>query len=309
MPESPLSGRDLLAATVIVVIWGTNFVAMKIGLHSFTPFQMGAVRYLFATLPMILLVRRPRLPWRWILLYGLFQGFGQFGLLFLSLRVGMTAALASVLMQTQMFFTALFSALVLAERPGRPLVFGMLLAALGLGCFAMNYLGDGEANGATTAAGFALCLGAASLWGMSNIVVRLAQRHMPDFDALAFLAWCSAVPVLPFVTVSLLLDAPESRWHWIAAPWPAWLAAAYLGWVATILAYSLWTALLKRHGPNRVAPFSLGVPVVGIASGMLLLDEQVTAWQWAGIALTVLALASVVLGGARRAVRRQEKPA
>jgi O-acetylserine/cysteine efflux transporter len=58
----------------------------------------------------------------------------------------------------------------------------------------------------------------------------------------------------------------------------------------------MWTNLLKRHPANRVAPFSLGVPVVGLAAGMLWLGESITAWQWAGIALVVMALACVMFG-------------
>ena len=305
MRDTQLSGREFLAAACIIVIWGTNFVAMKIGLRSFSPFQLGAARYLFGMLPLVLLVRPPRLPGKWIVLYGLCQGVGQFGLLFVSLQVGMTAALASVLMQTQMFFTALFSFLLLAEKPGKPLLAGMALAALGLGCFGMTYITpEAGAGAATTAVGFALCLGAASMWAASNIVVRLAQRSAPEFNPLGFLAWCSAVPVLPFVVASLLFDDPATRWQWSAAPWEGWLSAAYLGWVATIAAYSLWTNLIKRHGPNRIAPFSLGVPVIGLASGIVLLDERVTAWQWGGGVLTVMALACVVLGGRRAAARR-----
>jgi O-acetylserine/cysteine efflux transporter len=96
--------------------------------------------------------------------------------------------------------------------------------------------------------------------------------------------------------------------HWSAsASWPSWLAVVYLGWIATILAYTMWTNLLKRHGANKVAPFSLGVPVVGIASGLLLLGEQITAWQWAGIVMTVLALACAILGGARVTLSRAAK--
>ena len=49
-----------------------------------------------------------------------------------------------------------------------------------------------------------------------------------------------------------------------AAPWSTWVSLAFLGWFATILAYALWTGLLKRHAVNRVAPFSLAVPAVGI---------------------------------------------
>ena len=76
----------------------------------------------------------------------------------------------------------------------------------------------------------------------------------------------------------------------------SWLAVAYLGWVATIVGYGLWTNLLQRYPANRVAPFSLGVPVVGLTTGWLVLGEGVAPWQWAGIALVVAALACVVLG-------------
>ena len=111
--DIPLAPRDLLAVLAVVVIWGLNFIAMKWALQSFTPFELGAVRYLFAALPMLLLVRPPRLGWHWVLALGLFQGVVQFGFGFFALRLGMTAALASVLMQTQIFFTALFAVIIL----------------------------------------------------------------------------------------------------------------------------------------------------------------------------------------------------
>ncbi|MGV7210928.1 EamA family transporter [Oxalobacteraceae bacterium A2-2] len=295
-PSSSFAPRDLLAALLVVLIWGTNFVAMKVGLRTLTPFQLGAGRYLFAVLPLVLFVRKPALPWKWLLLYGLSQGVGQFGLLFLSLKVGMSASLASTVLQTQVFFTALMSAFLLRERISRQLVGGLLLAAAGLLCFGANYLTPGHAGG-TTAAGFALVLCAAAMWASSNIVVRYAQQAAPAFDALAFLAWCSLVPILPFFALSLLFDDAGASANWGRMGWSTWAALAYLGWMATIIGYGTWTALLKRYPANRVAPFSLGVPVVGIASGMLLLDEQVTLWQWSGIALTVAALVCVMFGG------------
>ncbi len=93
-----LGGRDYAAALCVVLVWGTNFVAMKLSLRELTPFQLGAGRYLFAFLPLALFVRPPRLAARWVLLYGLFQGVGQFGLLFLALRAGMSASLAAVML-------------------------------------------------------------------------------------------------------------------------------------------------------------------------------------------------------------------
>ncbi len=298
MKSNTLTGRDLTAALVVVVVWGVNFVVMKFALRDFSPFQLGAARYVFAVLPLILLVKPPRITWKWVLMYGAFQGVGQFGILFFSLKVGMTAALASVLLQTQVFFTALFGFVLLHERANRPLQAGMVLAALGMGCFALNYVSPGaEISSATTLLGFALTLCAAAMWAMSNIVARRVQLLHADYSPVAFVVWSSSVAIVPFMALSLAFDAPEIRWQWLEARWSSWLAVAYLGWVATVLGYSLWTGLLKRHPANKVAPFSLGVPIVGLTTGMLVLGEVITPWQWAGIALVVSALACVMLGG------------
>ena len=296
-PQRRFSGADLCAALAVIVIWGLNFVAMKYALHDFTPFQLGAARYVFAALPLVLFIRPPKVAWKWAVMYGLFQGVGQFGFLFCALQVGMTAALASVLMQTQAFFTALFGYFLLQERMSRPLVGGLTLAALGLACFGMNFVAGGGLAGAVTVLGFVLNLAAAAMWAASNIVARKAQAAHNGFDAVAFVVWSSLAPILPFIAFTLLFDPVATRWHWLQAPLSGWVSVAYLGWVATIAAYAMWTGLLKRHPANRVAPFSLGVPVVGLTAGVVVLGETVTTWQWAGIALVVLALLCVMFGG------------
>jgi O-acetylserine/cysteine efflux transporter len=295
MPRA-LTARDLTAALIVVVLWGVNFVVMKFALRDFTPLQLGAARYVFAVLPLALFIRPPPIAWKWLVLYGLFQGLGQFGFLFLALQVGMTAALASVLLQTQVFFTALFGFVLLKERASRPLQVGMGLAVLGLSCFAINYLLPGAGAG-TTVAGLALTLCAAAMWAASNIVARRVQQGGTDYSPTAFVVWSSSVAVLPFVLLSWGFDAEAVRWRWMDARLGSWLAVAYLGWVATLVGYSLWTGLLKRHPANRVAPFSLGVPIVGLAAGMGVLGERITPWQWGGVALVVCALLCVTLGG------------
>lgn len=297
--------RDLFAALVVVVAWGLNFVVMKIGLRELTPFQMGLARYVFAALPLVLLVRPPRLPWRFVVAFGVLQGVGQFGFLFVALQVGMTAALASVLMQTQVFFTALLGAVFLAERPGKPLQVGLVLAAGALVCF-----GIGVQSGASVAAtsritglGLALNLLAALMWAASNIVARRAQAHAAAhtqsgrYDPIAFVGWSSVAPIVPFAVMTVTFDGWAAQSAWANASWQAWAVAAYLGWVATLLGYALWTGLLSRHPANRVAPFSLAVPVVGLLAGLLLLGEVITSWQWAGAALVGAALVVVMFGG------------
>jgi O-acetylserine/cysteine efflux transporter len=130
----------------------------------------------------------------------------------------------------------------------------------------------------------------ASMWAASNIVARKAQSVNADFSALGFVVWTSIIPILPFVLLSYVFDAPNARGNWFSASLISIGAAAYLGLLGSILAYTLWTRLLKRHSANRVAPFSLGVPVVGLAAGMLMLGEQVSRWQWAGIVFVIAAL-------------------
>lgn len=293
---SALSTRDLLSALVVVLIWGTNFVAMKVGLRNLTPFQLGAARYVFAILPLIIFIRPPKLAPKWVIAYGLSQGVGQFGLLFLSLQVGMSASLASVILQTQVFFTAIFGFVLLKEHTSRALMAGLLLAGLGLACFAASSL-RAVTTTEITPAGFVLCLAGAAMWAVSNIVVRRAQKETPDFDVISFIVWCGAVPIVPFVLLSLTFDDPATRWQWVDAPFTTWIAVAYVGWMSTIIGYAMWTRLLKRHPVNRVAPFSLGVPVVGIASGMLALGDVISVWQWTGTALIVAALICTMFGG------------
>lgn len=287
--------RDLLAALAVVVIWGFNFVGMKLSLREFTPFQLGALRYAFAALPMVLLVRPPALRWTWVAAAGLTQ-LAQFGLLFLALRMGMTAALASVLMQTQVFFTTLLGVLLLGERLSGPLRFALALTAVGLCFFGMHFVAS-VAIGGITLLSLLLSLMAAAMWAASNIVARRAQAAQPGFDALQFIVWMATVPILPFLLMSWCFDPAESRANWWHASVGAWVGAAYLGWFATVIAYSLWTWLLTRHPANRVAPFSLGVPVIGLVAGMALLGESVSGWQWAGSVCVFAALGVVMFGG------------
>jgi O-acetylserine/cysteine efflux transporter len=228
---------------------------MKVGLRNLTPFQMGAARYVFAILPLILFVRPPKLAPKWVIAYGLSQGVGQFGLLFLSLQVGMSASLASVILQTQVFFTAIFGFLLLKERASRALLAGLLLAALGLLCFGTSSCK--QRSGRHHAGRLRAVPAGAAMWAVSNIVVRRAQKETPEFDVISFIVWCGAVPIVPFVLLSLAFDDPATRWQWTDAPFATWMAVAYIGWMSTIVGYAMWTRSLKRHPVNRVAPFSL----------------------------------------------------
>lgn len=295
MSATHLSKKDYLCALTVVVIWGLNFVVMKIGLKGLSPMMLGALRFALAAFPLVLFVRPPRLPWQWIAAYGLLQGLGQFGLLFTALKFGMPAGMASLVIQTQAFFTLLLAAPALRERARPHHWAGLGVAALGLAVIAG---GRGEGPGQMPMLGFVLTLGAAFMWATSNIVVRRASRKAPGYDPFAFIAWSSAAPVLPFLLLAVLADGWDAVTGMILdIGWREALSVLYLAVLATLLAYTLWTRLLTRHAAARIAPFSLLVPVVGLWAASAAFDEQLLPLQWAGAGCVLAGLVINQVGG------------
>ena len=275
-----LTRKDYFCALAVVVIWGLNFVVMKVGMRGLSPMMLGALRFALAAFPLILFVRMPRLPWHWVAAYGLVQGLGQFGLLFTALKFGMPAGMASLVIQTQAFFTLLLAAPVLHERARRHHWIGLGVAAMGLAVIA-GARGDGP--GQMTMLGFVLTLGAAFMWATSNMIVRLASRKAPGYDPFAFIAWSSAAPVLPFLALAVLIDGWEPVVGMVTGMgWGEALSVLYLAVLATLVAYTLWTQLLSRHPAAKVAPFSLLVPVVGLWAASMAFGERLQPLQWVG---------------------------
>lgn len=294
MNPLPLSRGDLLRALAVVVIWGLNFVVMKIGLQGIGPMLLGALRFAAAALPFVLFVKFPKLPWRYVVAYGLAQGLGQFGFLFLGLQMGMTAGMASVVMQTQAFFTLLLAVPVLGERARWSQGLGLLVALGGLVLIATAH---GEGPGQMTLAGFVLTLSAAFMWAVSNLVARLASR-VADYDPFPFIVWSSVFPIVPFLGLALWMDGVSGVGAQVAGlSGSAVLAVLFLAWLATLLAYTLWTQLLKRHPAGRVTPFSLLVPVVGLWAAWVFFDELPLFQQWLGTGAVLLGLVVNQLGG------------
>ena len=83
------SGRmrplDLLTAVFVALVWGLNFVVIKLGLAELPPLLFSALRFTVAALPWIFLVGRPQAPWRIILGIGLFLGLLKFSALFIEI--------------------------------------------------------------------------------------------------------------------------------------------------------------------------------------------------------------------------------
>jgi O-acetylserine/cysteine efflux transporter len=278
--------KDILSALLVVVAWGINFVIMKIGLHGVPPMLLGALRFLLAASP-VLFIKRPQVPWRWLVAYGLTISFGQFAFLFSALYAGMPAGLASLVLQAQAFFTLIFAGVALGERLRTQNFLGLVIAAAGLAVIGL------QAGVAITVTGFALTLCAAVCWATGNIVT----KKIGPTDLVGLVVWGSLIPPLPFLLMSYWLEGPQRIADaLIGIDARSVFAVIYLAFISTIIGYGLWGRLMSRYPASQVAPFSLLVPVVGLASASLFLGERLSSVQLAGTVLVMAGLAINVFG-------------
>lgn len=289
--------NDLIKALLIVLIWGANFVAIKIGLHHIPPFALGALRFTAVAFPAVLLVPRPRLPWRWLLAYALTISFGQFALLFVGMRMGMPAGLASLVLQVSAPFTVIFSAYFFKESVKIYQVLGMLLSAIGLVCLAVYSLAQRSPNAAEVSLiGFMLTIAAGASWALGNVANKRIARVTP-VPLLSLVVW-GALAVAPLFTACALWFEGADVFNCVAQQfvWQDAAAIAYIAYFATIVGYVLWGGLLSRYPAPVVAPLTLMVPPVGLSAGFVMLGERVSMWQLAGIALVMAGLLLNVFG-------------
>ncbi len=286
-----MNRKDITIALLVVTIWGANFTVIRLGLDGIPPMLLVSLRFLLAAFPAVFFVKMPAISFRYLLAYGLSVGVGQFGCLFYAMHIGMPAGIASVVLQAQAFFTLLFAVTLLRESFTIRQLAGLCLAAIGL------YLVGGVSGkaGEITPEALMLTLAAAACWGISNIVVRKASSSAASqgkkLDMLSLVVWSALVPPAPLLVLSYFIETPArivralTQLHGVSL-----FSVAYLAFGATIFGYGAWSHLLSRHPANRVAPWSLLVPVAGLITAGIVLDERLSAIQWTGCLLVVAGL-------------------
>lgn len=264
------------------VIWGFNFVAIKVGLQNFPPLLFTAMRFVLASLPFLAFVKPPNIRWPWVIAIGLFLGVFQFGFLFTGMALGMPPGLSSTVMQTQVFFTVILAVLALGEKPRWQNLAGLVIAFSGALVIA-GHLGD------VPMIPFLMVVAGALSWAISNILTRRAGAS----DAFRLIVWVSAVPPLPLLALSWAIEG-QARivGGFTTVSWLSVAALAFVAFAATTIAFGLWSWLLKRHPAATVAPFALLVPFWGIGSSMLVFDEQLSLAKAIGCALIVAGIAA-----------------
>jgi len=281
----------IVLALLVVAVWGTNFVVIKIGLRDFPPFLFATLRFAFTALPWLLFIRRPQVPWKWLALFGVFLGAGQFGLMFLAMRADISPGLASLVIQIQVFFTIGLSVLIFREHVSHSALGGIALAAAGLGVIAWH------ADATVTAAGIFMVLMAAFFWACANITVkRAASQRRARIGMFGFMVWSSVFAVPPLLILSLAFDGAATDWHAIAAAHAdAWAALAWQVVGNSLFGYVAWNWLLTRYDAATITPYALLVPVFGMGASAVLLGEPLPLWKISAAALVMAGLALLTL--------------
>ena len=284
--------RSKYLALLVVLIWGVNFVVIDAGLADVPPLMFLAIRFALVAFPAILFVPRPGIGFWRVVAIGASMSLAQFSLLYVALAVGMPAGLASLVLQVQVVFSVLLSALFLGERPSRRSLIGILIGMVGLVVVAI-------ASGLGAAAvPFALTIGAALGWAIGNTLSRRAKAA----SGISLVVWSALVVPVPAFLLSLLLEGPAA----IGAAATSFtlvsiLSTLYTVVLASFVGYGIWNTLLARHTASAVTPFALLIPVVGILAAWLLRGEQPGVGQLVG--------GAVMLGGVAYAmIERTPRP-
>ncbi|HET8726126.1 MAG TPA: EamA family transporter [Alphaproteobacteria bacterium] len=272
-----------LSALAVMFLWGVNFAVTKIGLQQLPPLTFMTLRVAMVAALLVPFVRMPAGRMKEIAALSFTFGFAHFAFMFTGLKF-VDAAVASVAIQIQVPFAAILAALFFGDKLGWRRLTGMSIAILGVAILA------GEPRAGSEIWAIGLIVVAALLWAVANI----QMKRLSDVSGFALNAWIALLALPQLVLGSFLLESGQVE-AVLAADWRAWAAVAYHAVIVVILCYGVWYWLLSRYQVNQTMPWTLLVPLFGIASGVMFLGEPFT-WNLAvGSLGTIIGVAIILI--------------
>jgi O-acetylserine/cysteine efflux transporter len=286
-----MSAIEIVCAVAVPLLWGYQFVVIKLGVTQFPPLFFLALRFLVIALLLVPFVKRPtRAQFGPIAAISLFLGGLNFGLFYVGLGLG-SGSMSAVAYQLATPFTVLLAWPLLAERPSLTTAAGVVLA------FAGVVVLGAEHRLSADALPLLLVVAAAFSFAVSNV---LTKRYGP-FEPMMLMGWSSLLTVPQVLLMSLLLEHGQLT-SLATADERGWLALAYTIFIGGILGFGLWFWLIARCSMSRVAPFGLLLPVFALMSSVLFLGERMTPKLIVGglLAISGVAMTQVKLNARTR---------
>jgi drug/metabolite transporter (DMT)-like permease len=273
----------VLALATLALVWGYNWVVMKIGLRYTQPFTFAALRTLLGAAllyAVMLLTRRPLRPAALglTLAVGLLQTTGFVGLTVWALESG-GAGKVAVLVYTMPFWLLLMAWVVLGERLKGLQWLAVAVAFAGL----VFVLSPWQLHGLFSSA---LAVAGGFLWAASAVVVKILDRRHHKVDLLSLTAWQSLLGALPLVVIALATWSGPPVWTTTLV-----VTLAYNVVLGNALAWFLWLYVLRVLSAGAAGLGTLAIPVVGVLAAWLQLGEQPSSAEGLGMVLIVAALA------------------
>ncbi len=296
MPDSKLSTSRLVqiyaSLTVLAVVWGNAFVAIRHAVQFMTPVELAAARFL----PVVILLGGFLLATdragTWQLLREewpkvLFMALAGVTTYHLALNTGETrvpAGTASLIIALSPAVSAVLSALFLRERITPLKIFGLVVSFAGL--VIVVAFGEGVQFDPQDLVYYVLVLLAACVWGSYGVVGQVVMRRHPQARVMATTLTLAGLPLVAL--------APLDFWP-RTLTWPAsvWWSVAFLSLLCTVFAYIIWLNGIRYLGAARVQAFNYLVPFFAVLSGVVLLGERITWGQVLGGALIVAGVVAI----------------
>jgi O-acetylserine/cysteine efflux transporter len=271
-----MSPIKVACALLVPLLWGFQFVVIKVGLTAFPPLFFLGLRFAIIAGLVLPFVGRPtRRELGPIVGISIFMGGLNFGLVYAGLALGQAGVLA-VAFQLQTPFTVLLAWPFLGERPSLRVILGVGIAFGGVA------LTVAAPTVQVKLLPTLLVIGAGLAMAIGNV---LTKRYGP-FEPLKLMAWVSLFTVPKVWAVSVLLEHGQlASLH--TSPPMAWLAFAYTVVLGGIAGFGLWFWLIAKCSMARIAPYGLLQTAYAIASGVIFLHEPLTARLAAGALICI----------------------
>ncbi len=284
MAAANLRSRNsaLAALAVLALLWGYNWVVMKIATRYAPPIEFAALRLLlgsvllFGVMAAIRKPLRPQRPWAYLWI-GVFQSGGFIALATWAI-VNAGAGKVSILSYTMPLWVALLAWPFLGERLRGVHGVALAMAAIGIALI----LDVWNAQGSLVADAVAILAGVS--WAIGVVITKRIQLD-GDVDVLALTTWQMLFGGLVVGIAALFLPEHPTHWTWVYAG-----ALAYNVVFASAIAYVLWIYVLGRVPAREASMGTLANPIIGIVAAWLQLGERPSAYEAAGMGLVVAAL-------------------
>ena len=282
--------QHLAMMVMVQILWGANFAVAKFGLDDFSPIFFVALRFSLVAVLLIFVVGLPRRDKLLRLLpLSVTMGVMHFTLMFLGMS-RLDAATSSIAVQLQTPFAAIMAAFFFGETLGWRRIVGMVTAFAGVMLIA------GEPRFSDDPWPLLSVIAAAAAWAVGNIQVKALGD---EIDAVTLNGWIAILAAPQLLLASWLIEGPQ--WQQIPeASLVGWGALMFQAVVIAIFTYWIWYNMMRRYPVNQVMPFTMLMPMIGVAAGALMRDEPIT-WQMivgglatiAGVGIIVLRRPSV----------------